>query len=118
MDKATSFFDCAFSRTQIVQCPCSRYQNSRCLEDMRTIGIHLCKNSFVLGYEVWTFHDESGTRVVAEDEHDCDVRDVDRIDEMLEAIQEMLLRILLQRRLRRSSNFPKLQKSHFMNTQK
>jgi hypothetical protein len=41
----------------------------------------------VLGYEVWTFHSESGTRVVAEDEHDCDVRDVNRMDEMLEAIE-------------------------------
>jgi hypothetical protein len=57
------------------------------LEDKRTIDIHLCKNGFVPGYEVWTFHGESGTRVIAEDEHDCDVGDVDRMDEMLEAIQ-------------------------------
>jgi hypothetical protein len=48
---------------------------------------HLCKNGFVPGYEVWTFHGESGTRVVAEDEHDCDVGDIDRIDKMLEAIE-------------------------------
>jgi hypothetical protein len=41
----------------------------------------------VLGYEVWTFHDESGTRVVAKDEHDCDVGDIDRMDEMFEAIE-------------------------------
>jgi DNA polymerase/3'-5' exonuclease PolX len=39
------------------------------------------------GYEVWTFHGESGTRVIAEDEHDCDVGDIDRMDEMLKAIQ-------------------------------
>jgi hypothetical protein len=70
-----------------VQCPCRRCQNSRCLEDKRTIAIHLCKSGFVPGYEAWTFHGESGTRVVAEDEHDCDVGDIDRIDEMLEAIQ-------------------------------
>jgi hypothetical protein len=57
------------------------------LEDKRTITIHLFKNGFVPGYEVWTFHGESGARVVAEDEHDCDVGDVDRMDEMLEAIQ-------------------------------
>jgi hypothetical protein len=25
------------------------------------------------GYEVWTFHDESGTRVIAKDEHNCDM---------------------------------------------
>jgi hypothetical protein len=41
----------------------------------------------MLDYEVWTFHDESGTRVIAEDEHDCDVGDVNRMDEMLEAVQ-------------------------------
>jgi hypothetical protein len=41
----------------------------------------------MLGYEVWKFHGESGTRVVVEDEHDCDTGDVDRMDEMLEAIQ-------------------------------
>jgi hypothetical protein len=67
-----------------VRCPCSLCQNSRCLEDKRTIAIHLCKNGFVPGYEVWTFHSESGTRVIAEDENDYDVEDVDRMDEMLE----------------------------------
>jgi hypothetical protein len=41
----------------------------------------------VSDYEVWVFHGESGTRVVAEDEHDCDMEDIDRMDEMLEAIQ-------------------------------
>jgi hypothetical protein len=87
MDKAITFLDHAFSWTQITRCPCSVCQNSRCLEDKRSITIHLCKNGFVLGYKVWTFHGESGTRVIAEDEHDCDVGDVDRMDEMLKAIQ-------------------------------
>jgi hypothetical protein len=87
MDKAIAFLNCAFSRTQIVWCPCSLCQNSRCLEDKRTIVIHLCKNGFVPDYEVWTFHDKLGTRVVAENEYDYDMGDVDRIDEMLEAIQ-------------------------------
>jgi hypothetical protein len=68
----------------------------------------LHKNDFVPGYEVWTFHGESGTRVVAKDEHDCNVGDIDRMTEMLEAIQQRLLRILLQRRLRCSSTFSKL----------
>jgi hypothetical protein len=86
MDKATTFLDHAFSRTQIVRCPCSVCQNLRCLEDKRTIAIHLCKNGFVLVYEVWIFHGESGTKVVAEDEHDCDVGGIDRMDEMLKAI--------------------------------
>jgi hypothetical protein len=87
MDKATTFLDRAFSWTQIVRCPCSLFQNLRCLEDKRTNAIHLCKNGFMPGYEVWTFHGESGTRVVAEDEHDCDMGDIERMDEMLEAIQ-------------------------------
>jgi hypothetical protein len=82
------FLDRAFSRSKIVWCPCNRCQNSRCLEDKRTIAIHLYKNGFVPDYEVWTFHGESGTRVIAENEHDCDMGDVDRMDEMLEAIQE------------------------------
>jgi hypothetical protein len=42
---------------------------------------------FVLGYEVWTFHGKPGTRVVAEDEHGCNVGNVHRMDKMLEAIQ-------------------------------
>jgi hypothetical protein len=42
------------------------------------------------GYEVWTFHDKIGTRVIAEDEHDCDVGDVDRMDEMHKAIQAVV----------------------------
>jgi hypothetical protein len=87
MDKATTFMDCAFSLSKIVRCPCSRCQNLRCLEDKTTIVIHLFKNSFVPDYEVWKFHGESGTRVIAEDEHDCDMGDVDRMGEMLEAIQ-------------------------------
>jgi hypothetical protein len=41
----------------------------------------------MLGYEVWTFYGESGSRVVAEDEHDCDMGDIDRMDKILEAIQ-------------------------------
>jgi DNA polymerase/3'-5' exonuclease PolX len=57
------------------------------LEDKSTIAIHLCMNGFVADYEVWTFHGESGTRVVAEDEHRCNVGNIDRMDEMLEAIQ-------------------------------
>jgi hypothetical protein len=87
MDKATYFLGHAFSRTQIVRCPCSICQNSRCLEDKRTIAIHMSKIGFVPGYEVWTFHGESGTRVVAEEGQDYDVGDVDRMDEMFEAIQ-------------------------------
>jgi hypothetical protein len=67
MDKATTFLDRAFSLSKVVLFPCSRCQNTRCLEDKTTIAIHLCKNGFMSGYEVWKFHDELGTRVIAED---------------------------------------------------
>jgi hypothetical protein len=40
----------------------------------------------MLGYEVWKFHGESGTRVIAEDGHDYDMW-VDMMHEMLKAIQ-------------------------------
>jgi hypothetical protein len=84
-----------------VQCPCSLCQNLRCLEDKRTITIHLRKNGFVLGYEVWTFHGESGTIVIEEDEHDCDMGDIDRMDEMLEAIQaEVTVTPCFQRKIK------------------
>jgi hypothetical protein len=42
----------------------------------------LYKNGFIPAYDVWTFHGESDIRVVAEDEHDCDVGDVDRMNEI------------------------------------
>jgi hypothetical protein len=73
MDKTTTFLDQAFSQTQIVWCPCSVCHNLRCLKDKRTIAIHLYKNGFVLGYEMWTFHGESGARVITEDKYDCDM---------------------------------------------
>jgi hypothetical protein len=40
-------------------------------------------------YEVWKFHIESGTRVIAEDEHNCDTGGwgVDSMDEILEVVQ-------------------------------
>jgi hypothetical protein len=119
MDKVTVFLDHAFSRTQILRCPCSVCQNLRCLEDKRTIAIHLCKNGFVLGYEVWIFHGESGSRVVAEDEHDCDMRNVDRMDEMFEAIQTEVTENPPTTEVEVFFKLPKkLQKIHFMNTQK
>jgi hypothetical protein len=37
------------------------------------------------GYKVWKFHGESGTKVIAEEEHYYDAG-VDRMDMMLEAI--------------------------------
>jgi hypothetical protein len=78
-------------------------------------AVHLCKNGLVLGYEVWTFHSESGTRVVAEDEYDCDVGDVDRMDGMLEAIE---VEVTEDPPTAEVKAFFKLRKSRFMNTLK
>jgi hypothetical protein len=69
------------------------------------------------GYEVWKFHGESSTKVIAEEEKDYDAG-VDRMYKMLEAMQQRLLRILLQWRLKNSSSFSKLQKSCCMNIHK
>jgi hypothetical protein len=66
----------------------------RYLEDKRTIVIHLCKNGFVPGYEVWTFHGESGSRVIAEDEHDCDMGALIGWTRCLNLYKQKLLRIL------------------------
>jgi hypothetical protein len=85
------------------------------LEDKTTIAIHLCKNGFIPGYEVWKFHSESDTRVIAEDEHDCDAGDVDRMDEMLEAIQA---EVTEDPPIAEVEAFLKLRKSCCMNTQK
>jgi hypothetical protein len=89
MDKAITFLNRAFSLSKIVRCPCSRCQNTRCLEDKTTIVIHFCKNGCMPCYEVWKFHIESGTRVIAEDEHNCDTGGwgVDSMDEILEVVQ-------------------------------
>jgi hypothetical protein len=85
------------------------------LEDKTTIAIHLCKNGFIPGYEVWKFHSESCTRVIAEDEHDCDAGDIDRMDEMLEAIQA---EVTEDPPIAEVEAFLKLRKSCSMNTQK
>jgi hypothetical protein len=112
MDKTTSFLDRAFSLSKIVWCLCIYCQNMRCLEDKTTISIHLCMNGFMPGYEVWKFHDESGTRVIAEDEHDYDAG-VDRMDEMLGAIQAEVTEDPPRAEV---ETFFKLRKSRCMNT--
>jgi hypothetical protein len=76
MDKTTTFFT--------VLSHCQRLCGAH-LEDKTTIAIHLCKNGFVVGYEVQKFYSESSNRVIVEDEQDYDVG-VDRMDEMFDAI--------------------------------
>jgi hypothetical protein len=115
MTKATTFLDCAFSRTKMVRCPCSRCQNTRCLDDKKMMVVDLCKYGFVPGYEVRTFHDEKATQAIEEEEHDYDDMEVDRMDEMLEDIQ---LEILEDPPIAEVEAFFKLQKSCCKSTQK
>jgi hypothetical protein len=51
--KTTSFLDRGFSLSKLnkVWCPCSRYQNMRCLYK-RIIVLDLCRHGFVPHYEV------------------------------------------------------------------
>ena len=69
-------------------------------------------------YEVWKFHSESGTRVIEEDEHDCDAGDVDRMDEMLEAVQEEVTEDPPTTEVEAFFKLLKARKSRCMNTQK
>jgi hypothetical protein len=86
--KTTTFLDRAFTFSKInkVWCPCSKWHNLRSLhKDM--VALDLCRNGFVPHYEVWVFHDESVTQAIEEEEEDYSTT-VDKIDEMLEAIQQ------------------------------
>jgi hypothetical protein len=89
MNKTQEFINCAFSGPpdEGVKCPCSRYRNTL-HQDKRMLTLHLCKFSFMPGYEVWTHHSETvhqGTASVAEEEDDRS--NDDRMDEMPDAIQ-------------------------------
>jgi hypothetical protein len=60
MSKTKEFVDRAFSLANNfgVKCPCSKCRISVC-EDKRALSLHLCKVSFMPGYEVWVHHGES-----------------------------------------------------------
>jgi hypothetical protein len=86
--KTMIFLDRAFSLSKInkVRCPCSKCQNMRCL-DKTTVSMHLCRHGFMSHHELWRFHDESATQTIEEEEEDDYSTGVDRMDEMLIAIQ-------------------------------
>jgi hypothetical protein len=57
--KTDAFLDHAFAQLETgtdVMCPCSKCRNIYFLD--RTMSIDLCKNSYMLGYEVWVHHGE------------------------------------------------------------
>jgi hypothetical protein len=88
MNKTEEFIDRAFSRPpdEGVKCPCSICRNAP-RQDKMTLTLHLCKFGFMLGYEVWTHHNETvhqRTASVAEEEDDRSGDD--GMDEMPDAI--------------------------------
>jgi hypothetical protein len=53
-----------------VRCPCSKCRNIYFL-DKRTMSIDLCKDGYMLGYEVWVHHDEDPpSRIVSKVQSD------------------------------------------------
>jgi hypothetical protein len=85
VDKTNKFIEHAFplSNTRIVRCPCSKCWNGLS-QDKKKVLIHICRFSYMPGYEVWVHHGEEvpENEPVAEDV----VADEDRMDEMLNAI--------------------------------
>jgi hypothetical protein len=87
MGKTDDFIEREFSlaTTRKIRCPCMKCQNARCFDKV-ILTKHLVKNGFTADYEMLVFHDEKYTAVAAKE---CanDRAGVDRMDEMLEAIQ-------------------------------
>jgi hypothetical protein len=62
-----------------------KFQNARCTDKVILMK-HLIKNGFTIDYEIWVFHGEKYTTIVAEESANDRVGS-DRMDEILEAIQ-------------------------------
>jgi hypothetical protein len=115
MNKSKKFIDCAFSLANSggMKCPYNKCRNFVC-EDKRMLSLHLCKVSFMLGYDVWVHHRESvhQTTLVAEDDNSTSD---DRMDEMLDAIRPEF-ETNTKGRFKSFSTSLELQKSRCMNT--
>ncbi|WVZ50606.1 hypothetical protein U9M48_001846 [Paspalum notatum var. saurae] len=87
--KTQAFIDHAFSLTtqNRFRCPCNKHNNGGTLLNKFEIAKDLVEYGFTADYETWTFHGEKETRVEVEREADDDSAGVDRMDEMLEALQ-------------------------------
>jgi hypothetical protein len=87
LEKIDDFIERAFSlaTTPKIRCPCVKCQNTRCFDEVILMK-HLVKNGFTADYEMWVFHGEKYTAVAAEESVN-DWTGVDRMDEMLKAIQ-------------------------------
>jgi hypothetical protein len=85
--KTNDFIEREFSLSPInkIRCPCTKCQNYK-LVDKMTVATHLYKFGFVPYYETWVFHGEKYTTVEAEEGENASAG-INRMDEMLEAIQ-------------------------------
>ena len=86
--KTQAFIDHAFSLTtrNEVRCPCRQHGNGKFHNRMDLVK-DLVEFGFTPNYETWVFHGEKETPVEREGEADDGWADIDRMDEMLEAIQ-------------------------------
>ncbi|WVZ83462.1 hypothetical protein U9M48_030607 [Paspalum notatum var. saurae] len=87
--KTQAFLDHAFSLTtrNQLRCPCNKHNNRGNLLNKLEIAEDLVEFGFTPDYETWTFHGEKESRVEVDGEADDDSTGVDRMDEMLEALQ-------------------------------
>ncbi|WVZ52147.1 hypothetical protein U9M48_003235 [Paspalum notatum var. saurae] len=88
--KTQDFIDHAFAgKTHYldqVRCPCNEHNNGKFVTK-EELTKHLVNYGFMPSYETWSFHGEKETRFETEVEADDDLAGVDRMDEMLEALQ-------------------------------
>jgi hypothetical protein len=83
-----AFVDHAFARSVTgtdVRCPCIKCR-SIYFFDRRTISIDLCKNDYMLGYEVWVHHGEDPPPRIVWEVQSHDEGDYDRMEEVLDDV--------------------------------
>ena len=83
--KSNQFIAHAFSllNNGLARCPCKKCRS--CLShDKKKVSLHICKNGYTPGYEVWVHHgEEVQQNQPVEEDH---VTDEDMMDEILDAI--------------------------------
>ncbi|WVZ77611.1 hypothetical protein U9M48_025460 [Paspalum notatum var. saurae] len=87
--KTQAFLDHALSLSthNRVRCPCNKHNIGGSLLNKLEIAKDLVDYGFTPDYETWTFHGEKETRVEVEGKVDDASAGIDRMDEMLEALQ-------------------------------
>jgi hypothetical protein len=86
-EKTSDFIERAFSlvTAEKIRCPYIKCQNAGCFDKV-LLTKHLVWNGFTTDYKTWVFHGEKYT-IVTSEESANDRAGVDRMDEMLDAIQ-------------------------------